>query len=62
MDKSVNYVEIQVEQVENRNLCKGRKLLYIRGKVEVLLSYIGRNDIFGEYTEHSIKHNRNWRI
>ena len=43
MDKSVNYVEIQAEQVENRNLCKGRKLLYIRGKVEVLLSYIGRN-------------------
>lgn len=40
MDKSVNYVEIQAEQVENRNLCKGRKLLYIRGKVEVLLTLI----------------------
>ena len=47
---------------KSTRLCKGRKLLYIRGKVEVLLSYIGRNDIFGEYTEHSIKHNRNWRI
>lgn len=56
MENFKNYAEIQAEKAENLDFCKGIKLLYIREKVEALLSHIGRNGIFEEYTVHSIAH------
>ncbi len=56
MNKFVNYVEIQAEKAENLSFCRGIKLLHIRDKVEEMLSMIGRESIFEEYTVHDIRH------
>lgn len=55
-DKLNNYVEIEAEKAENLSFCRGIKLLHIRDKVEEMLSYIGKNDFFEEYTIHDISH------
>ena len=48
--------EKQAEKAENLSFCKGIKLLYIKENVEKLLTCIGRNGIFEEYTLHDISH------
>lgn len=48
--------ELMAEKAENYSFCKGIKLIAIRDNVKELLSYIGRNNIFDEYTLHNIQH------
>lgn len=55
-DALSNKVEILAEKAENLSFCRGIKLLHIRNCVEEMLSFIGRNNIFEEYTLHDIQH------
>lgn len=48
--------EINAEKAEELSFCSGVKLSYIRNCVEKILSQIGKNGIFYEYTIHDIKH------
>lgn len=50
------YTERMAEQAEEFSFCKGLKLVYIKDQVKELLSCIGRNAIFDEYTLHDISH------
>lgn len=50
------FVEQRAEKAENLSFCIGIKLLHIRKSVEELLSFIGRGNIFEEYTLHNISH------
>ena len=49
-------VEKRAEAAEQYPFCKGLKLLYVREQIEKLLSCIGRNGLFEEYTMHDISH------
>lgn len=48
--------ERNAEKAENLSFCRGIKLLHIRNTVEELLSFIGKSDLFEEYTLHNISH------
>ena len=52
----MSYVEKQAEKAENLSYCSGVKLLHIRNSVEEMLNFIGRGEIFEEYTLHNIIH------
>lgn len=56
MENFVNYAEIQAEKEENLSFCKGIKLLHIRDNVEKMLGFIGKGQMFEEYTVHNISH------
>lgn len=56
MENFVNYAEIQAEKAENLSFCKGIKLLHIRDNVEKMLGFIGKGQMFEEYTVHNISH------
>lgn len=56
MEKLENYAEIEAEKAENLGFCRGIKLLHVKNKVAELLSMIGRNNFFQEYTIHDIRH------
>jgi len=48
--------EKEAEKAENLRSFSGMKLLHIKNKIAELLSLIGRNEIFDEYTKHDISH------
>lgn len=48
--------EKEAEKAENLRPFSGMKLLHIKNKVAEILSLIGRNEIFDEYTRHDISH------
>ncbi|MCS4472085.1 hypothetical protein JQ036_18270 [Clostridium botulinum] len=53
----INYdIEIKAQKAENLTAFSGIKLLHIKNSIEQILSLIGRNIIFGEYTKHDITH------
>lgn len=56
MEKLNSYAEKQAEKAESLSFCRGMKLLHIRDTVVEMLDQIGKNEIFNEYTVHSIKH------
>lgn len=51
-----SFAEKKAEKAENLRSFSGIKLLYIRQKIESILSLIGRNGIFDQYTKHDITH------
>lgn len=50
------YLEKKAEKAESLRIFSGVKLLHIKRQVEILLSHIGDNGIFAEYTKHNISH------
>lgn len=48
--------ETRAAKAEEFKFCKGIKLSYIKENVTEILSVIGKNDIFNEYTKHDISH------
>ena len=48
--------EKQAEKAEELGPFSGVKLLHIKRQLSELLSLIGRNGIFDEYTRHDISH------
>ena len=55
-NKLENYVELEAEKAERLSFCRGLKLLHVRDQVEEILDYIGKGEIFEEYTVHNISH------
>lgn len=51
-----SFAEKKAEQAESLNAFSGIKLLHIKRNVATILSYIGRDGIFEEYTKHDISH------
>lgn len=45
------YLEKKAEKAESLRIFSGVKLLHIKRQVEILLSHIGDNGIFAEYTK-----------
>lgn len=50
------YLEEKAEKAESLRIFSGVKLLHIKRQVGILLSHIGDNGIFAEYTKHNISH------
>ena len=50
------FAEKKAEEAETLRIFSGLKLLHIKRQVESLLSHIGDNGIFSEYTKHDITH------
>lgn len=59
-NKMINQLEYDVEKraelAENLDFCKGIKLLKIKDTVASMLSIIGKNELFEQYTVHDISH------
>lgn len=49
-------VEQKAENAENLSFCRGLKLLNIKDQIAQMLSVIGTNGIFEQYTKHDISH------
>lgn len=56
MSEIIYELEEKAQKAENLRSFSGIKLLHIKNSVERILSLIGRNDIFDEYTMHDISH------
>lgn len=56
LDRFINNAEIQAEKAESLRIFSGVKLLHIRKQIELILSKIGNNGIFQQYTKHDISH------
>lgn len=56
IDKLTSVIELNAEKAEGLRTFSGVKLLHIKKQVEALLSHIGDNGIFSEYTKHDISH------
>lgn len=56
IDKLEYNIEKRAEKAENLDFCKGIKLLKIKDAIASMLSIIGSNGIFEQYTVHNISH------
>lgn len=56
IDKLEYNVEKRAEKAENLDFCKGIKLLKVKDAIASMLSIIGSNGIFEQYTVHNISH------
>lgn len=52
----VNAAELKAEKAEKLEMFSGVKLLHIRNQVESILSCIGKNGLFEQYTKHDMSH------
>ena len=56
VDRLEYEIEKRAERAENLDFCKGIKVLKIKDAIASMLSVIGSNGIFEQYTVHNISH------
>lgn len=49
-------IEQRAKKAEDLSFCNGINLMQIKEKVSKILNFIGKNNIFNEYTKHDISH------
>lgn len=54
--KLKNAIECRAEDANRLSAFTGVSLLHVRQQVEQMLSLIGRNGIYDQYTKHDISH------
>ena len=52
----ITFAENKAAEAENLLAFQGTKLLYVRERIQSILSLIGRNELFDQYTRHDIGH------
>ena len=52
----ITFAENKAAEAENLHAFQGTKLLYIRERIQNILSLIGRDGLFDQYTRHDIGH------
>ena len=52
----MSIIEKRAEEAENLKFCTGIKLNHIKKCIAQMLSTIGSNSIFSQYTRHDISH------